>query len=589
MHAEPAPQPNHAFTNLDAAGATAAGGAPDGSLRLVAESGGGTALPARARRVLVVEDEAIVQLHLARIVESLGHQVVGPVASGEAALAAAAQLVPDVAVLDVRLASMMDGIETARLLRERHGCAVVFVTAYADEQTVSRIESAEASGYVVKPFRQAEIRIALGAALRERATPRPVAPEPPVVRRPRSNTRVLLYSHDTLGLGHLQRSLNLARALLANNSKMSVLLATGSPVAHRFPLPEGSDTMKLPAVRKVAAEDYAARSLDLSGDEILRLRSNLLLRTVRDYEPDALIVDHAPTGMRGEMLPALQWLTENTKCVKMLGLRDIIDDPAYITTTWTRDGVYDAIDTYYDHVNIYGMQNLFDVATAYGFPARLAAKTHFVGYVTGEDASEETTQDPVFENRTRPLVVVTIGGGDGGANTVIGNYLEMLRRHRDRIDFDSVILTGPLLPAATLTQLREQAEGLPVTLRDFVASARPYIRRADLVVCTAGYNTMTEVLSLAPRALVIPRILHRQEQIMRASRFAALGFVDVLHPDEANADTMYERVSRQLNDAHRPIAAAREIRTLHFDGAERVARICETAARNALAESGGSA
>ena len=198
-------------------------------------------------------------------------------------------------------------------------------------------------------------------------------------------------------------------------------------------------------------------------------------------------------------------------------------------------------------------------------------------------------QDPVFENRTRPLVVVTIGGGDGGANTVIGNYLEMLRRHRDRIDFDSVILTGPLLPAATLTQLREQAEGLPVTLRDFVASARPYIRRADLVVCTAGYNTMTEVLSLAPRALVIPRILHRQEQIMRASRFAALGFVDVLHPDEANADTMYERVSRQLNDVHRPIAAAREIRTLQFDGAERVARICETAARNALAESGGSA
>ena len=76
---------------------------------------------------------------------------------------------------------------------------------------------------------------------------------------------------------------------------------------------------------------------------------------------------------------------------------------------------------------------------------------------------------------------------------------------------------------------------------------------------------------------------------MRASRFEALGFVEVLHPDEANADTMFERVSRQLNDAHRPIAAAREMQTLHFDGAERVARICETAARDALAESGGPA
>lgn len=588
MHAEPRTDP--AIAPAGRFAAPGAGGVAADGLHLVSAAGDAGPVPARARRVLIVEDEAIVQLHLSRIVEALGHEVVGPAASGEEALHAAARVVPDVAVLDVRLASAMDGIETARLLRERHGCEIVFVTAYADEQTVSRIEATEASGYVVKPFRQAEVRIALGAALRERPAVRAVAAEPPPpVRRPRANARVLLYSHDTLGLGHLQRSLNLARALLADNSKMSVLLATGSPVAHRFPLPPGSDTMKLPAVRKVAAEDYAARSLDLSGDEILRMRSNLLLRTVRDYEPDALIVDHAPTGMRGEMLPALEWLTENTKCIKMLGLRDIIDDPAAVTGMWTRDGVYDTIDTYYEHVNVYGMQSVFDVATAYGFPARLAAKTHFVGYVTGEDESEAAAQDPMFENRSRPLVVVTIGGGDGGADTVIGNYLEMVRRYRDRVEFDTVILTGPLLPAGTLAQLRDQAAGLPVTLRDFVPSARPYIRRADLVVCTAGYNTMTEVLSLAPRAIVIPRILHRQEQIMRASRFAALGFVDLLHPDDANADTLFERVVRQLSSAERPIAAARTARTLHFDGAERVARICQTAARNALAESGGPA
>jgi len=363
-----------------------------------------------------------------------------------------------------------------------------------------------------------------------------------------------------------------------------VLLTTGSPVAHRFPLPPGSDSVKLPAVRKVAAEDYAARSLDLSGDEILRMRTNLLLRTVRDYEPDVVIVDHAPIGMRGEMLPALRWLAENTRCVRMLGVRDIIDDPASVCAAWTRNGVYDAIASLYDHVNVYGMRDLFDVVAAYSFPAAVAAKTRFVGYVTG--AVEADDGAPPEPRPARPVVLVTIGGGDGGIDTVIGTYLEMLRRHRHDIDFDSVVLTGPLVPAAAARDLAARAAGLPVVVHDFVPSARPFIRRADLVVCTGGYNTMAEVLSLAPRAIVIPRILHRQEQRLRAERFAALGLLEVLGPDAVHPDVLYASVERQLHDDARPLAAARCFRRFDFDGAERVAAACSQLVRAPLAAGG---
>lgn len=542
---------------------------------------------ARPRRVLIVEDEAIVQLHLARVVTDCGHEVVGPASSAEGALQAAAARTPDVALLDVRLASAVDGVDLARTLRERYDCAVVFVTAATDEATIARIEAVQASGYVVKPFRQAEIRLALGSALRERPPAHVVPLDPPSPpRRPHHNARVLLYSHDTLGLGHLQRSLNLARAILQRDTQVSVLLATGSPVAHRFTLPPGSDSVKLPAVRKVAAEDYAARSLDLSGDEILRMRTNLLLRTVRDFEPDVLIVDHAPQGMRGEMLPALRWLAANSSCCKVLGLRDIIDDPASVCDAWTRDGVYDTVAGLYDQVNVYGMQSIFDVTTAYGFPAAVAAKTRFVGYVTGQ-ADDEEPGEALFESPARPLVVVTIGGGEGGADAVIGNYLRMLHRHHERVDFDTIVLTGPLVPGPVARDIAAEAVGLPVTVRDFVPSARPYIRRADLVVCTAGYNTMTEVLSLAPRAIVIPRILHRQEQQLRAERLAALGLVEVLLPDQVTPDDLFARVRRQLYGSSRPLEAARAAHLIHFDGAEHVAQSCEVAARRALANSGG--
>ena len=104
-----------------------------------------------SRSILIVEDESIVRLHLSRIVEAMGHTVTGLAASAEEALASAERSRPDLAIMDINLRGVQDGIETAKQLRDRFGVAVMFATAFADEATVARSQTAGALGYIVKP------------------------------------------------------------------------------------------------------------------------------------------------------------------------------------------------------------------------------------------------------------------------------------------------------------------------------------------------------------------------------------------------------------------------------------------------------
>lgn len=116
------------------------------------------------RRILIVEDEMVVQLHLSRIVEELGYDVVGTAADRDEALELAAQEKPQLVLMDIHLASGTDGVETATRLVHEHDCAVIFISAYADQATVERTEQVGAAGYLVKPFTAAQVRAAISTA-----------------------------------------------------------------------------------------------------------------------------------------------------------------------------------------------------------------------------------------------------------------------------------------------------------------------------------------------------------------------------------------------------------------------------------------
>lgn len=115
--------------------------------------------------VLVVEDEAIVAHDLQQTLEYLGYEVLTIVASGEEAIQEAAQLQPDLALMDIVLQTDMDGIETAAQIRQRFDIPVIFVTAFADDEVLERAKITEPFGYIVKPFDEKELHVNIQMAL----------------------------------------------------------------------------------------------------------------------------------------------------------------------------------------------------------------------------------------------------------------------------------------------------------------------------------------------------------------------------------------------------------------------------------------
>lgn len=121
--------------------------------------------PSQAPSVLIVEDEGLVALELEDRVKALGWSVCGVVDSGERAVQASAERSPDLVLMDIRLKGEMDGIDAAQRILATRSVAVVYITAFADDATLSRMQSAPAYGFVVKPFNGRSLTATLTTAV----------------------------------------------------------------------------------------------------------------------------------------------------------------------------------------------------------------------------------------------------------------------------------------------------------------------------------------------------------------------------------------------------------------------------------------
>ena len=124
------------------------------------------ATDARRKRVLVVEDEGIVAMDLGAMLPRMGYEVVGTSATGEGALSLAAEHNPDLILMDIVLRGEMDGIEAARRITEQIAVPVLYLTAHSDRATLDRATETSPYGYVVKPFAEVDLRVAIEVTMR---------------------------------------------------------------------------------------------------------------------------------------------------------------------------------------------------------------------------------------------------------------------------------------------------------------------------------------------------------------------------------------------------------------------------------------
>jgi predicted glycosyltransferase len=162
--------------------------------------------------------------------------------------------------------------------------------------------------------------------------------------------RLALYSHDTMGLGHLRRNLLITQTLAHSALQVDILMIGGVREANAYTMPDGVDCLSLPALRKEFDGRYRARSLDIPLQQLIAVRASTICAALEAFRPDALIVDNVPRGAVSELEPALAQLRArgDSRCV--LGLRDVLDDPMTVQHEWRRAANEEAIREYYDAV-----------------------------------------------------------------------------------------------------------------------------------------------------------------------------------------------------------------------------------------------
>ncbi len=345
---------------------------------------------------------------------------------------------------------------------------------------------------------------------------------------PAERPRILLYSHDSYGLGHLRRNLRLAESFSSSCPVTpATLIATGSGQAQSFPLPAGADTLKLPAIRKHPDGTYHARSLGSDLVATLKLRSRILAAAVEGFRPHFILVDHVPAGLLGEMREALTTARRLVPTAKLLvGLRDIIDTPSRVEAEWARDGAEDALKLY-DRILVYGDAEFGTTARELDLEQRLPGRVIHTGYLA---------KPATAPGRDVPNLLVTCGGG-GDGQALFRTVAKWLARDASPLPFRVDIVTGPMLSPRRREDLQQRLAKLPhdVHLHTFVPDMDERIARASAIIAMAGYNTTVEILASGRPSLLVPREGPRMEQMLRARMLARRGCCRMARIDDLDA------------------------------------------------------
>ncbi len=363
----------------------------------------------------------------------------------------------------------------------------------------------------------------------------------PKVQSPKQ-LRFLLYSHDSVGLGHLRRNLAIAGQLSTSFPGANVLIMTGSPCATQFSLPANTDLIKIPSIYKNSEGAYETLNFSGSLHKTLEFRSRMILETLRSFGPHLLIMDHQLAGLKGEGRDML-WEAKKRGILTLYGLRDVKDSPKVVVRHWDNAENRKILNEVYDCVCVYGTKDVFDPVESYAPMLNDVKRLEYTGYIVSPVS--QSHENPSEAKRKK--VLVTFGGGSDGEQRA-HRYLDALAGRE--VEWDSDIYTGPLMDASVRQQIRNRANKIQpigsVKVHGFHPDFPALLQTADAVVSMAGYNSCAEILQSGVPAVLLPRSFPRKEQLIRATRIAELGWVSVMPKENPDPRTLFGKVEAAL-------------------------------------------
>ena len=354
-------------------------------------------------------------------------------------------------------------------------------------------------------------------------------------RSHKEGIRVLIYSHDSFGLGHLRRCRAIAHSLVGEFNKLSVLILSGSPIIGSFDFRARVDFVRVPGVIKLRNGDYTSLKLHLDIEQTMALRASIIQHTADVFDPDIFIVDKEPLGLRGEVGDTLEMLKSRGTPL-ILGLRDVMDEPDLLVPEWERKHVMPALKDLYDELWVYGLPQFYDPLTGVEIPEVIRRKIVYTGYLKHQVPEALSVKSASVPNT--PYILVTTGGGEDG--DVLIDWVLTAYESEMKIPHPALIVLGPFMHTELQESFLARIEKLEsVSAMTFSSHIEHLMEKAVGVVAMGGYNTFCEILSFDKPSIIVPRTKPRLEQYIRASRAQELGLLSMLNYDnEADPKTM---------------------------------------------------
>ncbi|MGB3313511.1 MAG: response regulator [Albidovulum sp.] len=500
-------------------------------------------------RILLSEDEPVLARNIVRSLESCAMHVT------HAASAKATETALNAGSFDLVLADISlgdgDGIEVISAAGGRlDQTPVVVMTGEDSLDNRGRAERIPVAAFLAKPFALSRLKELVTALTADKGGPGQ--------RRGRGPS-VVMYSHDTIGLGHMRRNASIARELVALVPGLSVLMLIGCPSGMIFDPHPGIDYVKLPSLAKLGRGAFQSGALRLDAATLRQMRSRIIEGVFEAFRPDLLLVDHEPGGVLDELLPVLERRPGRNRPRAILGLRDILDDPDRVRTAWAANGTANVIAGCYDQVLIYGNERFYPSDTAYGLASMLPGGVGYTGIVT------TTARARIRPKGKPPRSVLVSGGGGRDAYPLIDAALSALATIPRRKRPTMTVVTGPLMDEELRIAASVRAAQLGVVCLDRVPDLGALLDDADLLITMTGYNSINEALAQGCPIITVPRLGPSAEQRIRAETLAARGLARHLCREALSAEAL----------AHMMMAPPPEVRTgsLCFDGARRAAGV----------------
>ena len=371
---------------------------------------------------------------------------------------------------------------------------------------------------------------------------------------------LFLYCQHSLGMGHLRRSIEIAKALI---SRFRVVFINGGRIPEAIPRPEGIEFIDLPALGMATNGVLISYSKEFDVTATKEVRKQIILEQFHNLQPDVLLVELFPFGRKKfayELLPLLRSAKQSqSKPLIICDLRDILVDGRKDQQHFDDRACW-ITQRYFDAVLIHSDPKFSCLEESFKPRIPLTTPVLYTGFVTGD-----TEINGDFDRN--PGIVISAGGGNVGS-ALFQNAIKVQARIWQQYRMPMSIVTGPFLPETEWHRLRQQAQNLQgLKLYRTIPDLKCLLQYATASISQCGYNTTMDLLRTRVPALLVPFADEGEnEQTKRALKLEKLGVVRVLAAENLTPDILFQEINSLLLFKPKPI-------TLQMDGANKSTEI----------------